>query len=270
MATPTVEAVKPSPPVEKRARTVSGVSYPYFDNDASLRVGEVVQNVAGGSAAPDFLAAKLGYKSTRSGTFLTRVSAARLFGYVATSNGNFVVTERGRAALSPVMPDDAINAKMDAFMGVPLFAKLYQDFNGRQLPPDVGLRNLFLNTYKIVPDRVDDALRVFQRSAEQCGFFQHGRDRLIKPSAGVSLPQQASAPLPANNDPPPPPAERQRSGGGGGDSGGGIHSAVIGLLRELPKQDESWTERERDDFLAAFTALVKFIFPAKKGETDGA
>lgn len=262
--TPPAEA-----PAGPRPRGVSGIASPYFDHDTSLKVADVLHNVGGGRCAPDFLAVKLGYTSIRSGTFLTRVAAARAFGYITTENGNFTVTERALHALSPVLPEDRINAKADAFMAIPLFARLYEDYKGRTIPPEIGLKNLFLNNYKILADRVPVAVRVFMNSAEQCGYFQAGRDRLIRPVAAAARPD------PMANLPPAKVAastaelhaqmgvgERRQGGGGGGD-GGGIHSALVGLLRELPKPGASWTPEDQQDFISAFTGLIKFIYPAK-------
>ena len=45
----------------------------------------------------------------------------------------------------------------------------------------------------------------------------------------------------------------------------GIHSAVMGILQELPRPDESWTVPERDVWLAAFVAIVKTAYPAVDG-----
>lgn len=242
-------------------RAISGVAYPYFDHDSSIRVADVIQNVGGGNCASDFLAAKLGYTSIRSGTYLTRLAAARMFGYVSTSGGNFFVTERGRAIISPVMPEDSVSAKIDGFLDVPLFAKIFEDFKGKQLPHEVGLKNLFLNTYKIVPDRVDSAARVFFNSAEQCGFFESGRDRLIKPavSQGKStLPTTPEAPASSEV---PLSVDKPRGGGSGDGGSGGVDTAIIGLLRKLPAQGESWTTAEQTRFLTAFTHTIQFLYP---------
>lgn len=266
---------QPAPAIvaNKKARTISLIAYPYFDHDSSIKVADVIQNQAGGTCAPDFLASKLGYSSLKSGTYLTRVAAVRMFGYIITSQGNFVVTERGRTILSPVMPEDSINAKAEGFLSVPLFARVYTEFRGRTLPPDVGLRNLFGNTYGIVPDRVPQAVRVFQNSAEQCGFFHAGKDRLIRPQVSTSAAidvlaaEQAHKPEEASQLTERRPSGGGSSGGSGGD-GGGIHTALVGLLRELPGPGGSWTESQQQDFITAFTGLVKFIFPARKGEAQ--
>jgi hypothetical protein len=241
-------------------RNVSGIAYPYFDHDSSIKVAEVIQNVGGGSCASDFLAAQLGYASIKSGTYLTRMAAARMFGYISATDGSFFVTERGRAIVSPVMPEDSVIAKVEGFLSVPLFAKVFEDFKGKTLPPDVGLKNLFLNTYKIVPDRADSALRVFINSSEQCGFFKSGRDRLIKPATfqGHNKPQ-IPPDTPAQET--LPVVDKPRGGSGGDGGAGGVDTAIIGLLRKLPAQGEDWTTAEQARFLTAFTHTIQFLYP---------
>ena len=65
------EVVKDSPTTGR-----SGIASPYFDLAASIAVAEVIYQKGGGTASPDQVAHWLGYKSTASGTYLTRVSAA--------------------------------------------------------------------------------------------------------------------------------------------------------------------------------------------------
>src|SRR4051812_42433301 len=113
MAAEKMKFGKTPSPEEGRAaakgRSVSGTSYPYFDLDSAIEVADVVQNQGGGICSPDLLAARLDYASVRSGTYLTRVSAARQFGLITSSGGNFAVTERARTILAPVMPDDNVS-----------------------------------------------------------------------------------------------------------------------------------------------------------------
>jgi len=53
-----------------------------FDLEAAVALATIVAH-AGGTIAPDLLAAGLGYSGTNNGTYLTRVANARLFGLVA-------------------------------------------------------------------------------------------------------------------------------------------------------------------------------------------
>lgn len=245
----------------------AAMTAPYFDLDSSVRVAEAVYNKGGGSCTADQLAHWLEYTSVRSGTFLTRVSSAnKHFGLIRQEGDRFVITERAEKILSPVMPEDAVNAKVDAFLAVPLFQRVYEQFRGQQLPPEVGLKNLFLNTYKVLPDRVPIAVRIFLNSATQASLLQTSgdRQRLVRPGgAAVAVP----AISPAHPKPPEDAAtvvERPawRSGGGGGD--GPVHSAIIGLLRELPPPGSPWSKSKRDQFLLTFDNLIKLLYPAEE------
>jgi hypothetical protein len=232
-----------------------------------LKVAEPIHTRGGGVCDIDQLAAWLGYKSTSSGTFASRLSSARYFGLIGnTKGGRVAITDRARAILAPVMQDDAINGRAEAFLSVPLYKMVFDRFRGTTLPPDVGLANLFEQEYKILAERKQQAVRVFKDSATQAGFFQSASDRLIRPAAtAVSTPTPAATEIKREDSPAP---ERPRRFGGGGD-GTGINPSILGLLQQLPQPDAPWSAAEQKSFLDAFTAVVKFIYPVK-GEADGA
>jgi hypothetical protein len=249
------------PDSEKKPRGISGTSYPYFDLDSGVKVAEAIHSQGGGSATSDQLAAWLDYASIKSGTYLTRIAAARQFGLIESVNGGLAVTERGRTILAPVMPEDSVNAKVDAFLNVELFSKVYEQFKGSSLPPESGLKNLFQQTYKILPDRVPQAVRVFLSSAEQAGFFKAAGDksRLVKPTAHS-----------AGKAPSPELPKRDDSGAGAAsdrprthatDSAAGVHSAIVGLLRDLPPPGTNWSPKKKQRFLDAFKAAIDHIYP---------
>lgn len=257
---------EPQKTVEPRSRSTSGVSYPYFDLDASIKVAQEIHSRGGGQCTSDQLAAWLDYKSVKSGTYNTRIAAARNFGLIQSAGGKFSVTDRGLKIVAPVMPEDALSAKVEAFHAVELFTKVFEQFRGKQLPPESGLKNLFKTVpYSILPDRIDPAVRVFLNSAEQAGFFSttNDRSRLIEPRIGpqTASPAPTSTPGPSEETPPPvvdkpkphPPAMI--------DGTGGVHSAIIGLLRELPPPGSSWAPTKKKRFIDAFKATIDFIYP---------
>ena len=90
-----------------------------YDLTAAVEVARLVDS-AGGDVAGDILAPALGYSGTNNGAYLTRVANARLFGLVSGRGSRFEVTERGRRVLAGDGPD-AIAARRDAFLAVPLF-----------------------------------------------------------------------------------------------------------------------------------------------------
>lgn len=246
----------------------SGITSPYFDLAASLAVAQLILQQGGGTSSPEQLVHWLGYKSTGSGTYATRISAAnKHFGLIDSSGNTFSLTERAKTILSPVMPEDAINAKVEAFLAVPLFAKVYEQYRGTSLPPEVGLKNLFLNTYKVLPDRVAVAVRVFLNSAEQAGFFSTSGDRskLIKPTVTHSVTHQSVDHSRQDNNPlkiETPAQEKPKTSSTDGGAGG-VDTAIIGLLRKLPAQGGTWTAAEQTRFLTAFTHTIQFLYPTE-------
>jgi hypothetical protein len=268
----TVKVVKEKEDADVRSPVGrSGITSPYFDLAASVAVAQIIQQQGGGTASPEQLAHWLGYKSTSSGTYMTRISAAnKHFGLIDSSGNGFALTERAKTIISPVMPEDANSAMVDAFLAVPLFAKVYEQFRGSPLPPEIGLKNLFQNTYKVLPDRAAVAVRVFLNSADQAGFFSTSGDRskLIKPNI-----PHAHAPHitpPHNQDSIPPkidaPIQEKPKAGGGDGGAGGVDTAIIGLLRKLPAQGASWSAAEQKRFLTAFTHTIEFLYPVDDGE----
>jgi hypothetical protein len=245
---------------EATKRQRSGTTSPYFDLDSSVKVAEVIHSTGGGFATADQLAAWLSYKTTKSGTFLTRVGAAKQFGLIVSNGKHLVPTERAMKIIAPVMPDDAAKAKAEAFLEIQLFAKVYEQFRGTQLPGDPGLKNLFKTpAYSILPDRVDQAIRVFRASAEQAGFFLTAGDqsRLIQPTFnGGNTPTAATSPVEVTEKPAPEKPKQQPA-----HDTAGVHSAIVGLLRELPPPGTEWPAAKKQRFLSAFQATIDFIYP---------
>ena len=165
------------------------------------------------------------------------------------------------AIVAPVMPEDAVAAKAEAFLNVELFAKVFEQFRGKQLPPEVGLKNLFKSApYFILPDRIDPAVRVFLNSAAQATFLTDDRTRLIQPSVSAANNEKADPPKP-NDSEVPPVTDKPKNIGSGGDGTGGVHSAIVGLLRELPPPGTAWSAQKKQRFLSAFQATIDFIYP---------
>ncbi|MGH9958193.1 MAG: hypothetical protein ACREBC_13850 [Pyrinomonadaceae bacterium] len=255
-----VSPERKSSPSEKQSR--SGILFPYFDLDQSIKVAQVIHEQGGGRCKSEQLAPWLGYTSTNSGTYMMRIYSAKYFGLATPTKDVVSLSERAMAIIAPVMPDEALRARVEAFLDIPLFAQVYERFKGQPLPPQVGLKNLFEGTFHIPPDRVSQALRVFYNSAEQAGFFKLSGDqsRLITP---VITRQQDKKEIPVTKEESPPAPERPRTGGGS-DGPPGVHSAIIGLLRELPPPGTPWNAQQKQRFLDAFKATIDFIYPPEE------
>jgi hypothetical protein len=202
---------------ESKGRLHSETRFPGYSLADSVHVAKVIYERGGGSASPEHLASYLEYKSTSNGAYLSRVGAARVFGLIAKSGNLLVPTPLAHRILSPVYPEDAKKALVEAFLNVDLFKRVYEDFKGRELPPEFGLKNALRNQYGVVSGRVDTALRSLQESAETAGFFETrmgARTHLILPQI-QSMSPRPPAPSPEDG------RQRDDGGGGGNDGGGG-------------------------------------------------
>jgi hypothetical protein len=265
-----VPASKPEPKAGK-TKTKSAVAFPYCNLATSIEVAKVMHDRAGGRCDREQLAGYLGYSGTNNGSFLTRVAAAKMFGLIEAEGDQLRVSARGRTIISPVTPAQAEGAKVDAFLAVELFRKVYEELKGTKMPGDVGLRNLIAN-YGVVKARVAPTVRIMKESAEEAGFFRAGGpEKMIKPSTS-SVPLQ-SAPPPAENpsrDGPPP--RHSGNGGAGGNGGGGnggdIHPAFVGLLSELPAAGTPISEKRRTALVEALKQMVGFLYPEVESRPD--
>ena len=259
-----LKAVKDPGPDKKagKERPKSGVAFPYYGLTESIEVAHAIHHGAGGAADRSQLAALLGYKSTNSGTFLTRVAAARLFGLIEPGDGNRIrVTNRGRAIVAPISPVQAAASKADAFLAVDLFRRVFDMFNGSELPEEAGLKNLFENDFGVVKTRIVPTIRIMKESADDAGFFKlGGLRRMVMPTAGSGA-ALASSPAPKTETPAEEPPPRYGSGGGGGGDFGDIDPAIIGLLKRLPPGGTPLTTKRRQTLIDAFTATINFLYP---------
>jgi hypothetical protein len=165
----------------------STIGFPYTPiKDAELVAGEL-HDKWGGRASPEQLAAGLG-SSPKSGAFRIKVSTARTFCVIVASRGSISLTDLGRRLIDP---QAQAAARVEAFMAVPLFAALADEYKGSMLPSDAGLERK-IGELGVTAKQTAKARQAFQRSAELAGFFKHGRQRLVPP-ANLSDSQQPPA-----------------------------------------------------------------------------
>lgn len=155
----------------------STIAFPYLGLDAAEEVAKAIWNRASSRSCPaDELAAEMGQNI--SGAFRQKTSAARVFGLVDKDGRSaFKLTELGRRM---VQPGGERAGRVDAFLSVPLYAKLYENHKGRLLPPAKALESEMLGL-GVSSKQTDRARQAFERSARQAGFFDAGENRLVKP-----------------------------------------------------------------------------------------
>jgi hypothetical protein len=72
-------------------------------------------------------------------------------------------------------------ARVDAFLHVPLYLRIFEHHDGYTLPGAAPLEK-FMREVGVSPKQTGKARQAFMRSARQAGFFAHGEDRLVRPS----------------------------------------------------------------------------------------
>src|SRR5262249_41635155 len=127
--------------------------------------------------------------SVSSGNFVLKVATARMFGLINNVGGKYELSPLGFSITDAAQQK---RARAEAFLNVPLYKRVYEEFKGKQLPPRPhGLENAFVR-FAVAPKQRSTARLVFDKSANQAGFFPNGPDRLIEPIVGPISQQPAA------------------------------------------------------------------------------
>jgi hypothetical protein len=261
----TIDTAEPVTPNNAAAASHdrSTIGFPYGDLDDGISVAQGIMACGGMPCAPDQLAAALKQTPT-SGAFKGKVATARIFGLIETIQNKYQLTELG-FAITDAGREKA--ARADAFLKVPLYRKVYEEFRNKQLPPrPVALEHAFVGL-GVAAKQKDKARYAFDRSAQQAGYFdQGGRDRLIRPPV-ASLSSDISEVNRAESD---TQTEFGGTGSGGGWNGGGngggnlprgrMHPFIQGLLDTLPEPNTNWAEEGRAKWLQAAANIFDLMY----------
>jgi hypothetical protein len=158
------------------------------------------------------------------------------------------LTELGRLVVDAQREREG---RAKAFLSVPLFRAVFDKFKGGVLPPPAALEKELVSL-GVASTLKDMARRVLERSAEQAGYYDHGRERLVMP--GVA-----------------PPGDHQSTGasekgggisgsGGGGGTGLNLDPLLIELLRKIPSKEEGWAPSRRVRWFRTFAMNVSQIY----------
>src|SRR5579862_4621656 len=125
---PRAKAAKP------KTREQSSIAFPYVDMEVGATVAAAILAGGGVPVSREQLAGLMN-SSLNSGSFLMKLSAARMFGFVvSTAQGKFELTNLGFSVLDSEVGRQKA-ARAEAFLNVPLYRRLYDEFRGKQLPP---------------------------------------------------------------------------------------------------------------------------------------
>jgi hypothetical protein len=227
-------------------RLRSTISFPYGSLKDAEQVAKALHEAWGGSTSPEQLAGGMD-QTPKSGAFRNKTATARIFGLTQASRGKISLTNRGRQIVDP---QTRAAARVDAFLHVPLFARLYERYKASNLPPDRGLEQTILDL-GVSAKQTAKARQAFQRSAEQAGFFRQQPGRLVKPP--TNLPDSDAAEESEEGD------ALKRPAATAGVMPDAVQASILTLLQE----GRSWSAEKTHEFVEATRKLNELLAPKK-------
>ena len=241
---------------DNEGRQRSSIGFPYSDLGSAIDIAQAIHNNVGLGDCEDDQLASWTSQSPKSSGYRTQVTAARMFGLTESSGGRYRLTELGRMVVDP---QRAREGRVRAFLNVPLFIAVFEKYKGGVLPPTAAFER-DLEVLGVAPKMKDRARRVLERSAEQAGFFEQGRNRLVRPGVAVREDQPSAGPAEPSNAPETENRFAGSGGGGGNGSGPEVDPIIRGLLARLPKSGDVWPEQERKLWLQLLEGSFKLIY----------
>jgi hypothetical protein len=245
-----MEPQQEAPEAEGGERERSTIAFPYLDLDDAVEVAKAVHTVGGSSCQWDQLAAQLG-AAAKGGGFRMRVQTAKMFGYLTYDRGSITLSESGKRLSDG---DQEKAARVEGFLTIPLYNKIYEQFKGGTLPPPAGLETAMVNL-GVAQKQKDKARQVFQRSATQAGFFAFGNSKLVMPSIKASAPAAAPAVVEPDAEP-----EKKKKKEKDDDESRRLHPLIEGLLKELPEPKTEWPLEDRRNWLDMVSSIFNVIY----------
>lgn len=242
-------------------RERSTIAFPYSDLDAAVEVVKGVHNAGGTACDYDQLAAELKMEA-KGGGFRLRIGGAQTFGVITNERGRLTLTDLGRLLTDS---QQERSARVTAFLNVPLYQRVYEQFKGGPLPPQAGLERA-IEAMGVGAKVKDKARQVLLRSAKQAGFFDAASDRLVKPSIRQEFTAERSTETEKRETPPGVGrssgvgADGATVGGAGGGGGGSGHPLIQGLLMTLPAPGAIWNTQDRANWLTMASSIFTMIY----------
>lgn len=243
---------------EGDARQRSTIQFPYNNLGDAIEVAQAIHsNVGTGDCDDSQLSAWMNMSSKSSG-YRVQLSAARMFGLIESFSGRHKLAPLGRTIVDPQREREA---RVRAFMNVPLYASVYEKYKGGVLPPASALER-DITGLGVAEKQTSRARQVMERSAEQAGYFEQGKNRLVMP--GIATRSNDDLP------PPPPPADeegstKKKNGHGGGGGGFDHDPLIIGLFQKLPEPEADWPAAARLKWLQTAANVFDLLYKGDGG-----
>jgi hypothetical protein len=198
--------------------------------DFAVTMAQAIHAHVGNNECDDDQLAAWTDQSAKSSGFRNQYYAGRTFGILAGQGTKHRLTELGQAIVDP---NRLREAKARAFLTVPLYKAIFEKYKSGILPPTSALEREIV-ALGVSEKQKERARQVFERSAEQAGFSEHGKNRLVMPGVGAGGHRKLS--------------EHKPLGGAGGNGGGPSDALIQALIEKLPPSGP-WGADERMNWL---------------------
>lgn len=233
----------------KRQR--SGIAFPYVDFESASKIASTIHgNVGHSDCSSGQIAAWLDVSPKSSG-FRAQLAAAKLFGLIESDGpDNLRLTSLGQRLMDGTQERAA---KVEAFLRVPLFLKIYEKYENGTTPPAAALERE-ISALGVPEKQKGRARSVLENSAQQTGFRAAAPNKLVKPGIRVLKT------FIADSD-----GADSGSGNGGGGRGGDdgdldLDPLIMALLRKIPKAAEGWPADKRLRWFKTFAMNVSQVY----------
>lgn len=248
-----VEVTGSDPPDQRAKRGRSTIAFPYQDLGAAEEIAAGISKYGVECQTSD-LAGRLD-TTVDSGAFRAKISAAQMFGLSTGSRAGVIrLTDLGRA----INDESQVRAaRAEAFLNVELYALIFREFAGGKLPEDDALER-YMVSKGVVAKMAARARQAFQRSAEQAGYSEAGKDRLTRPPVDPFA-------APADDGKP------QDGADAGSRLIGMAANPVLKALWDTLPAERPFTAEARRRFFTTLAFNIDYVYgPAPDGDFDPA
>ena len=225
-----------------KGRARSKIAFPYLHLGGCLEIVDAVHEIGGDACRWNQLAARMG-QAPQGGTFRQKMLAARVFGLLDYTGQEVALTDIGRYAHDP---DRTKFGRIEAFLNVSLFAKMFERLDGSPLPQNPAIEQQ-MESYGVPPKQTAKARQVFIRSARDSGFFDINPSRLTRPSVPV--------PDMDKDDP-----DSKKDDDDKKQDDDSRHRLIEALLAEMPTPGEKWDQTRCLIWLQTLLSSLSIIY----------
>lgn len=160
--------------IENDCKRERSALYPMITVDACFEIIELIDKIGGKLYSTKAIADAVGM-SEKTNSFRARISTLRQYGLISGSQGAYQLTDISNDYLYPTHDEQKKDAKLRAFLNVPLYKKLVEKYENQALPsPDKLANTLLGKDYGLTKSTKDLAVDNFISSLEQLGLLING------------------------------------------------------------------------------------------------